>query len=49
MDFAQFQNGSGRRSVTDYKRIRAPEFSSYLVAMGIAAGLIFAWMGLNAI
>ncbi len=49
MDFAQFQNDGERRSSTNSKWVGTPKVSSYIVAMSIVAGLIFAWVGLCAI
>jgi hypothetical protein len=49
MHLAEFENDGATRSTTISKWIGAPSISSYLVALTIAAGLVFAWVGLCAI
>jgi hypothetical protein len=49
MEFAQFENDSVSRSVTDSKWTGTPGLSAYFVAATNAAGLIFTWIGLCAI
>jgi hypothetical protein len=49
MEFAQFKNDSVSRSAPDTKWIRTPAFASYFIAVTIAVGLIFIWVGLCAV
>jgi hypothetical protein len=49
MDFAQFKNDDVSRSVTNSKWTGTPGFVSYFVAITIAVGLIFVWVGLSAV